>query len=275
MTALLFAKRIWAALTMALMLVGGAAAVAQQADPKADYILGPGDVIRIAVFQSPDLSMEARISDSGAITYPLLGQVKLGGLSVRQAETRIADGLKTGNFLKQPQVTLQVTQIRSAQVSALGQIARPGKVPLDLASMRLTDVLAQAGGVVPGGSDTVIVTGVRGGKPFRTEIDLPTMLTKGTHDADILMQNGDTVFVDRAPFFYVYGEVQRPGPMRLERSMTLLQALAGAGGLTPRGTEKGIRVHRHGPDGKIQLLTPSMDDRVQEGDVVQVRESLF
>lgn len=83
------------------------------------------------------------------------------------------------------------------------------------------------------------------------------------------------LWVDRQPLAYIYGEVQRPGPMRLERGLTVMQALATGGGLTQRGTEKGIRVHRKGPDGKVQVLQPSMDDKVQEGDVVYVRESLF
>jgi polysaccharide export outer membrane protein len=81
--------------------------------------------------------------------------------------------------------------------------------------------------------------------------------------------------VDRQPQIYIYGEVQRPGPIRLERNMTLMQALATGGGLTQRGTEKGIRVHRRDASGSVQAITPGMDDRVQDGDVVYVRESLF
>ena len=87
--------------------------------------------------------------------------------------------------------------------------------------------------------------------------------------------NGDTVYVERMPMVYIYGEVQRPGAMRLERDMTVLQGLASGGGLTQRGTEKGIRVHRKGADGRVQIITPGMDDRMQDGDVVYVRESLF
>ena len=89
------------------------------------------------------------------------------------------------------------------------------------------------------------------------------------------MANGDTVWVERQPIVYIYGEVQRPGPMRLEREMTLLQALATGGGLTQRGTDKGIRVHRKGADGKVQVVEPVMTDMLREGDVVFVRESLF
>jgi polysaccharide export outer membrane protein len=81
--------------------------------------------------------------------------------------------------------------------------------------------------------------------------------------------------VDRQPVVYIYGEVQRPGPMRLEREMTLLQALATGGGLTARGTERGVRVHRKDTGGAVMVLEPTMTDKLREGDVVFVRESLF
>jgi polysaccharide export outer membrane protein len=83
------------------------------------------------------------------------------------------------------------------------------------------------------------------------------------------------VWVERAPTVYIYGEVQRPGQLRLERGMTLIQALAAGGGLTQRGTEKGIRIHRRGADGKVQVNQLPMDSALQDGDVVYVRESLF
>ena len=90
-----------------------------------------------------------------------------------------------------------------------------------------------------------------------------------------MLLNGDVVWVERQPIVYIYGEVQRPGPMRLEREMTLLQALATGGGLTARGTEKGVRVHRKAADGNVTVITPGMTDKLREGDVVFVRESLF
>ena len=89
------------------------------------------------------------------------------------------------------------------------------------------------------------------------------------------MRNGDAVWVDRAPTVYIYGEVQRPGALRLERGMTLMQALAAGGGLTQRGTERGIRVHRRGADGQVQVLQLGMDQPVQAGDVVYVREFIY
>jgi len=243
--------------------------------PSPEYRLGPGDVVRVTVYQSPDLSLETRVGETGVISYPLLGSVRLGGLSVAQAERAIADGLRSGNFLKQPQVSLLVVQVRGSQVSVLGQVNRPGRFPVETADMRLTDMLATAGGIAPSGADIVTLVGTRNGQPFRKEMDLPSIVRSERRTDDVVLQNGDVVYVERAPVVYIYGEVQRPGAMRLERGMTVMQALATGGGLTLRGTEKGLRVHRKGSDGKIQVIQPSMDDPVRDGDVVYVRESLF
>lgn len=240
-----------------------------------EYRLGSGDVIRINVYQNPDLTLETRVTEAGLVSYPLLGSIRLGTLSVTAAEKLIADGLRSGNFVKQPQVTIVVLQVRGNQASVLGQVNRPGRYPLEVADMRLTDLLAMAGGAASNGADTVVVTGVRNGQAFRSEIDLPTVFAAGGKDKDILIINGDAVWVDRQPIVYIYGEVQRPGPMRLERGMTLMQSLATGGGLTQRGTEKGIRVHRKGADGKVQIITPTLDDAMRDGDVVYVKESLF
>ena len=243
--------------------------------PAQEYRLGAGDVVRVNVFQNPDLSIETRITEAGVVSYPLLGNITLGGLTVTEAERVIANGLRNGNFVKQPQVTLLVLQVRGNQVSVLGQVNRPGRYPLEVADMRLTDVLATAGGTGPNGAELVVVTGTRKGQPFRVEVDLPTLFSQNGRDKDILLLNGDTVWVDRQPLVYIYGEVQRPGPMRLERDMTLLQALATGGGLTQRGTEKGIRVHRKDAAGNVRVVEAPMTEKLQHGDVVFVRESLF
>ncbi|HWP18612.1 MAG TPA: polysaccharide export protein EpsE [Burkholderiaceae bacterium] len=246
-----------------------------QAGNAREYVIGAGDILRINVFQAPELSVETRVSEAGTISYPLLGQVQLGGLSVRDAEQRIADGLRRGNYVKQPQVSILVTQVRGNQVSVLGYVNRPGRYPLELATTRLTDMLAMAGGVAQTGADVVVVTGTRGGKPFRTEIDLPAMFSGEAQIEDMVMQNGDVIYVDRMPTIYIYGHVQRPGPVRLERGMTVMQALAAGGGPTLRGTERGLRIHRRGPDGNVAVIEPSMHDALRNGDVLFVRESLF
>jgi polysaccharide export outer membrane protein len=257
------------------MAPAAAPAPAPTVAPVPDYRLAPGDALHIIVYQNPDLTLDTRLSDSGYISFPLLGNVKLGGLTVSESENLIANGLRKGDFIRNPQVTIVITQLRN-QVSVLGQVNRPGRYPLEQAQTHLSDVLALAGGVVAVvGGDTVTVVGDRNGKPMRLEVDLPHLFAANGRGDDILMQNGDAIWVDRAPQIYIYGEVQRPGAFRLERDMTLMQALASGGGLTQRGTEKGIRVHRRGPDGQVQVLQPGMDEKLRDGDVVYVRESLF
>lgn len=241
----------------------------------AEYRLGAGDVIRISVYQNPDLSLETRVGENGFISFPLLGNVRVGGASISQAERILAEGLRSGNFVKQPQVTLVVMQVKGNQASVLGYVNRPGRFPLEVADMRLTDLLANAGGVAANGAEMLVLSGTRNGQPYRVEIDLPAVFAPGGRGQDIVVQNGDVLWVDRAPTVYIYGEVQRPGAMRLERSMTLMQSLASGGGLTQRGTEKGIRVHRKDADGKVQILQPAMDEQLKDGDVVYVKESLF
>jgi polysaccharide export outer membrane protein len=251
-------------------------AAAQSTAPSStDYQLGAGDVVRVTVYQNPDLTLETRISESGVVSYPLLGSIRLGGMTVRQAEKAVADGLRNGNFVKQPQVSVLVIQVRGNQASVLGQVNRPGRYPIEVVDMRLSDLLAVAGGINVNGADTLTLVGTRDGKPYRKELDLPEIFRSPGRDGDILVQNGDVVYVERAPMVYIYGEVQRPGAMRLERGMTVMQALATGGGLNLRGTEKGLRVHRRGADGKLQVLQPNMDDTLQQGDVVYVKESLF
>jgi len=244
------------------------------ADAGRDYVIGEGDAVRIVVFQNPDLSLETRVSESGVVSYPLLGKITLGGLTVAQAEQRITESLRTGNFLKQPQVTLVVAQIRASQASALGQFNRPGRYPIEAAAMRLSDLVAQAGGVAAGGADTVTLTGTREGQPYQVEVDLPALLTK-RKGQDPVVRNGDIVYADRMPTVYVYGEVQRPGVVRLEREMNVRQAVVSGGGLNPRGTERGIRLHRRTAAGDTETMRPGMTDRLQDGDIVFVPESLF
>lgn len=255
--------------------VAAGGAFAQATASKSEYVLGPGDVIRVNVFQSPELSLETRLSESGAVSYPLLGQVRLGGLAVPEAEKRIADGLRSNNIIKQPQVSIMVVQVRGNQASVLGQVNRPGRYPLEQANMRLSDLIAVAGGIAGTGTDIVTVVGQRNGRPFRSQVDFPTIFGGGAAANDIVVENGDVIYVDRMPMIYIYGEVQRPGTVRLERGMTVMQALATGGGLTLRGTEKGIRVNRRAADGKVQVLQPGLDELLRDGDVVYVRESLF
>jgi polysaccharide export outer membrane protein len=257
------------------LLLSAAATAQPQDGRKSEYLLGAGDSIRITVFQNPDLTVETRVSETGSVTYPLVGAVPLGGRSIAEAESMIAGKLKKGGFVRQPQVNILVLQVRGSQVSVLGLVNRPGRYPIETMNTRLSDMLAVAGGIAPAGADTAVITGIRNGKPFRREIDIPSLFLAKESPLDLEVAAGDAIYVHRAPTYYIYGEVQRAGAYRLERDMTVLQGLALGGGLTPRGTERGVRVHRRGADGKIQVINPKMDQALLPDDVIYIQESLF
>jgi polysaccharide export outer membrane protein len=239
------------------------------------YSLTPGDILKITVFKSPDLSLDVRVSDNGTISYPLIGSVPVGGLTLPAAEKRIGQMLKDGGFVLNPQVNILLTQAFGNLVSVIGDVNTAGRYSLDAAGGHLSGMLAAAGGVAATGGDFVIVTGMRGGKPFRREIDIVKMFLSGNTADDIELYGGDTLFVNRAPMFYIYGQVQKPGQFRLERGMTVIQALASGGGVTGKGTQRGIVRHRRDASGKVREESVTLDDDVQDKDVIYVKESLF
>lgn len=267
----------WAALAAAQVGAAGAAPGpgGGNATAGADYKLGPGDQIRVQVYQNPDLTVETRVSEQGTINYPLVGSIELGGNTIGDAERKIATALRNGNFLRQPQVNIVLLQVRGNQVSVLGQVQKPGRFPLETTNTHVSDLLAAAGGVTPMGDDTLIVTGTRGGQPFRKVIDIPGLFLNSRGQDDILVQGGDTIFVNKAPVYYIYGEAQRPGPYRIERGMTVQQAVAQGGGPTPRGSLNRLRLTRVGPDGRQVETDAKLSDPVLPNDVIFVRESLF
>lgn len=240
----------------------------------ADVVLGVGDVVKVSVYGSPDLLTETRVSDAGMITFPLLGQVALGGLNVAAAEQKVAGLLEKGGFLRKAQVNILVTVMSSQQVSVLGQVNRPGRYPID-GQRGMLDMLAQAGGIATDGGDTAVLIRTRNGKTSKEVVDVIELVRTADVVRDLSLAGGDTIYVERAPRAYIYGEVQRPGPFRLERSMTVLQALSTGGGLTARGTERGMRIKRRDASGKIQVIEAKQDDLVLVDDVVYVQESLF
>ena len=246
-----------------------------QAQQRDDYLLGAGDVIRIQVFQNRDLEVEARISEGGVISFPLVGVIRVAGQSPSAIEQLIAKRLKDGNFLQNPQVTVNVREFRSQQVAVLGNVTRPGRYPLETTGMRLSEVLSMSGGVSATGADEVIVVTARDGKVQRIEVDLVDMFTSGDLAKDIPLRAGDVIYVNRAPNYYVYGQVQRPGMYGVDRGMTVAQAIAKGGGLTLRGTDRAIRVHRRYGNKAVQVIEPKLDDPIRPDDLIFVRESVF
>jgi polysaccharide export outer membrane protein len=256
--------------TAALMAVLTTPAFAEQ-----EYLLAPGDILKTTVFKNPDLSVDVRVSESGSISYPLIGSVPISGLTLPAAERKIAQMLKDGGFVVNPQVNILLTQAFGNLVSVIGEVNTAGRYSLDAAGGHLSGMLAAAGGVAQTGGDFVIVTGTRNGKPFRREVDIVKMSLSGSPADDIELVGGDTLYVNRAPMFYIYGQVQKPGQFRLERGMTVMQALASGGGVTGKGTQRGIVRHRRDAGGKVKEDGVNLDDDVQDKDVIYVKESLF
>lgn len=261
-------KRLLHWMMAALLL--GSSAIAMAAD-----VLGAGDVVKVNVYGNPDLALETRVADNGEITFPLIGRVAVGGLSTGEAEKRIAAKLESGGYLKKPQVSLIVTQVQSQAVSVLGQVNRPGRYPLEGGKRNLMDLLAQAGGIAQDGGDIVSLVRTRNGKTERETIDVVNLVRTGQLQQNLGLAAGDVIYVERAPRFYIYGEVQRPGTFRLERGMTVTQALSAGGGLTLRGTERGMLIKRRAADGSLQTIKAKPDDVLQTDDVVYVKESWF
>jgi polysaccharide biosynthesis/export protein len=249
-------------------------AIAQQIAQQ-QYLLAPGDIMRISVFKNPDLSLDARVSEGGTISYPLIGSVPVAGITLPAAERKIGQMLKDGGFVLNPQVNILLTQALGNLVSVIGEVNTAGRYSVEAAGGHLSGMLAAAGGISATGGDYMIVTGSRGGKPFRREIDIVKMFLNGSSADDIDLYGGDTIFVTRAPLFYIYGQVQKPGQVRLERGMTVMQALASGGGVTGKGTSRGIVRHRRDASGKVKEESVSLDDDVRDQDVIYVKESLF
>lgn len=237
--------------------------------------LGAGDVVRIVVFQNNDLALETRLDGAGRITYPFLGAIDALNKTTAELEALIAKGLEERNVLRRAEVSVSLLQFRSQQVAVLGNVNRPGNYPLDMA-YTAAGALAVAGGLAPMAGDTVVLSRVVAGKVSNSELDLVQMFRPDTdRRGDVALEPGDILFVHRAPVFYVHGEVQRPGAQRLERDMTVRQAIAAAGGLNVRGTMKNVRISRKTAGGVVQVVEVEADMPLRPDDVVLIRESLF
>jgi polysaccharide export outer membrane protein len=267
-------RRRWAGL-FGLYMLSLIALAAIPSAARAAYLLGPGDLLKITVFKNTDLSLDVRVSDSGSIGYPLVGAVPVAGLTLDAAEKKIAKMLQDGGFVVNPQISILLTQGFNDLVSVIGEVNKSGRYSTEQAGGHLSGMLASAGGISPAGSEVVTVTGERNGKPFRREVDIVKMSSSGSAGDDIELLGGDTVFVRKQPLFYIYGQVQKPDQYPLQSGMTVMQALATGGGVTGKGTQRGIVRHRRDASGKVKEESVSLDDDVQDKDVIYVKESLF
>jgi polysaccharide export outer membrane protein len=237
--------------------------------------LGPGDSVSIQVYGQPDMSATVYVSDDGTIPVPLVGAVQVGGLSPSAASGRIETALRNGNFLVDPHVTLTVVQSRSQRVSVLGAVGTPGRYPIE-SNTSIFDLLAQAGGVSESGSDIVyLLRQDKDGKEVRYPIDLKGLADSQRAIPTQTLKGGDTVFVPKAQQFSIYGEVTAPGRYRVEPGMTVIEAIARAGGITQRGSQRRVEIKRKLPDGSYSNVKAKFGDAVQPDDVIHVKESIF
>jgi len=252
------------------------AAMPPPAAPERLLQLGPGDAVLVHVFGRPEMDTTTYVSENGMISVPLAGSIKVLGLTPAQAATQVAKALRDGQYLVNPQVTIQLTSYRSQTVSVLGEVKAPGRFPIE-SRTTVFDLLAQAGGVLETGSDTVyLLRPDKQGQPQRVPVNLQSLTGASPQAAPRLaLRGGDSIFVPRAEQYYVYGEVAHPNRYRLEPGTTVVQAISRSGGLTARGSERRIEIKRRSADGKYETIDARLSDTVRADDVIRVKERIF
>ncbi|MDB6103732.1 MAG: epsE [Gammaproteobacteria bacterium] len=240
--------------------------------------LGPGDQVKMDVFGRPEMDTTTYVADDGSIRVPLAGKVMIGGLSPSEAGQKVEAALKKGQYLVDPHVTFTVVQSRSQRVSVLGEVRAPGRYPIE-SNTTVLDLLAQAGGATEKGADIIYILRADpgGGNLQRYAVNL-----KGTVDSKdatpaVLqtLRGGDSIFVPIAEQFYIAGEVRSPAMYRLESGMTLVQAIARAGGITERGSTSRVQIKRRGPKGDYIVISGKSNEKIQADDVITVKERIF
>ncbi|MGE5243072.1 MAG: polysaccharide biosynthesis/export family protein [Betaproteobacteria bacterium] len=272
------------AFLLALALLSTAPAGRLSAEPPPDYVIGPQDVLLIQVFDEPDLGGKYTVEADGTFTFPLIGRVKAGSLTLRGFERELKGRLADGYF-RNPQVTVSVDEYRSQRVYVMGEVRQPGPVALT-GGMTLIEALARAGSTLPTASgDVSIVRAAQNGgrsgpaipgrdaatEVFRASIkDLET----GSLSQNIELRDGDTIFVPRAELVYVFGEVRNPGGYPVQKNTTVLQALSLAGGVTDHGAMNRIHVMRIVNGVKTQIKV-KLTDVVRPEDTIVVPQRYF
>jgi polysaccharide export outer membrane protein len=272
------------ALAAVLMCVGGLGALldARQGTQPTDYVIGAQDVLMITVYDQDDLTGKFPVDTDGTFTFPLIGRVKAGGLTLRALEAELKRRLMDGYF-RDPQVSVAIEQYRSQRVFILGEVRNPGPYALS-GNMSLIEAIALAGSALPTASGEALI--VRAGSGDASKPTLPTSeksevetvdlkaLQSGALEQNIALRDGDTIFVPRAETAFVFGQVKNPGAYAIQRETSVLQALSLAGGITDRGATGRIRIVRL-EKGKRVELKAKLDDIVRPGDTIIVPERFF
>ena len=249
-----------------------------------NYIVGAQDVLAITLFDQQDLSGKYTVETDGTFTFPLIGRVTVGGLTMREVEQTLRAELSKG-FFKNPQVSVAVEQYRSQRVFVMGEVRTPGPYPL-VGNMTMIEALARAGSTTEYAAGEALIVRSRderaSGGPVLPEQDSSASvihvdvkaLQMGRLSENAELRDGDTIFVPRAELVYVFGQVNRPGSYTLQRNTTVLQALSLAGGVTDRGTTGRIRIARVVEGKKVEVRV-KVEDVVLAGDTIIVPERFF
>jgi polysaccharide export outer membrane protein len=277
-----------------LRLIGAAAAVfcvwasvlaAQpQVSVTTDYVIGAQDVLTITSYDQADMSGKFTVEADGTFTFPMIGRVKAGGLTLRGLEAAIKTQLKDDGYFRNPQITVAVDTYKSQKVFIVGEVRTPGTYPLS-GNMNLVEALARAGSTLPTASGEAVIVHAgenASGPTMPVSDDMKDLvrvnlrdLEKGTLTSNAALRDGDTVFVPRAQSIYVFGQVKNPGAYAMQQTdTTVLQALSLAGGVTDRGTTSRIKIVRI-VNGDKKELKVKLTDLVQAGDTVIVSERFF
>jgi polysaccharide biosynthesis/export protein len=242
-----------------------------------DYIVGAQDVLTVTVFGEAELSGKYTVEQDGTFTFPQIGRVKAGGMTLRSLETELKTKLADG-YLKNPQVAVAIENYRSQRILVMGEVRSPGEYQLT-GEMTLLAALARAGSTTPTAShEATIVRPKKNAKPGEDPSDIIridlTDLQAGNMALNVMLQDGDTINVAKAQSVFVAGQVKSPGAYAVEPGTTVLQVLSLAGGLTDRGSDSRVRVQRTVAGKKVEASV-KLTDIVMPGDTIIVRERFF
>jgi len=249
---------------------------------KADYEIGPRDILEIVIWDHDDLKRQVHISRKGEFSFPLIGNVHADGITIAQLEKKIGDEL-SGRYIINPQVTITVKEYRSKRVFILGEVETPGEYPLT-GKTTLVEVLSLAGGPSGNAGSEVIVIRPKNHRenPISMEearedeiIDLSLRkLLEGDTTQNVFLDPNDTIYIPHEEYFYVFGEVKKPGRYSLEKGTTVLKAITTAGGVSEKAAINKTRLVREQEGAKIQIPV-KMTDPLEPEDIVMVPESFF
>ncbi|MEW6109624.1 MAG: polysaccharide biosynthesis/export family protein [Nitrospirota bacterium] len=244
--------------------------------PAQDYIVGEGDVLRITVYDHPDLTTTARVTGEGDILLPLIGQVKAGGLTISRLVEKISAMLADG-YIVEPQVTVFIEEYRSKKAVVMGQVQNPGLFVLH-GQISFLELISKAGGLTKDAGDKATIkrrANQPGNDENRVIIDLKSLIEKGDMFLDIQIMDGDSIYIPKAGVFYATGEVKNPSAYKYEEGLTLVKAITMAGGFTDKAATGRVKIMRK-RNGREEIIERvKMDEPVLPDDVIVVPESFF